>query len=211
MLKLTLASKSAMQMACRRFHYSRSIPSAPFGYSVFEDETWCGVVIFGKGANRHIASQFNMHQGEVCELVRVALNGKQSKTSQVVSCALRLLKKDAPLVRLVISYADSAQGHLGILYQATNWYYIGTDAQIARILIRGKPTHMRTVNSRYPTASLEWVKKNVDPYAEFVPSPPKHRYLYPIDPSLRPFCESLKKPYPRADSVTLAQLPSGDQ
>ena len=39
---------------------------------------------------------------------------------------LKQLKKDAPMVRLVVSYADCDQEHLGTIYQATNWIYEGT-------------------------------------------------------------------------------------
>ena len=33
-------------------------------------------------------------------------------------------KKQIPLCKLLISYADFWQGHYGIIYQATNWYFV---------------------------------------------------------------------------------------
>ena len=72
------------------------------------------------------------------ELVRVALNGKQEKTGSAVAKSLWLLKKKAPVVRLVVSYADSEQGHSGIIYQATNWIYTGFSID-SNLIIDGEP------------------------------------------------------------------------
>ena len=54
-----------------------------------------------------------MKTGEVMELVRVALNGKQPCTSECVGAAIRQLHKDEPQVKLIVSYADMDQGHSG--------------------------------------------------------------------------------------------------
>ena len=66
-----------------------------------------------------------MANGEVLELVRVALNGKQPCTSECVAASLKQIHKDAPQVKLVVSYADMDQEHIGTIYQATNWLYLG--------------------------------------------------------------------------------------
>ena len=95
---------------------AKSVPSVGHAYAVFNGMgEWCGVVCFGIGATNNIASPYGLKQGQVVELVRVALNGKQESTAKAVSIALRLLKSDAPNVRLVISYADSEQGHFGTI------------------------------------------------------------------------------------------------
>ena len=39
--------------------------------------------------------------------------------------ALRLLARHSPGLRLVVSYADPAQGHVGTIYQAAGWTYLG--------------------------------------------------------------------------------------
>ncbi len=126
-MRLTVANKEAIKYACLKFHYAKSVPVNSFGYNVFNnDDEWCGVVLFGRGANYHIAGEYGLVQGECLELVRVALNGKQEMTSQCVAAALKALKKDCPLCQLVVSYADCDQNHLGTIYQATNWIYVGT-------------------------------------------------------------------------------------
>lgn len=51
------------------------------------------MVIYSVGANRNIGKAYGMFMGEVLELVRVALNGKQEHTSQVVCFDKRLRRK----------------------------------------------------------------------------------------------------------------------
>jgi dTDP-4-dehydrorhamnose reductase len=63
--------------------------------------------------------------GEFAELIRMALNGKHESTSKVLASAIKLFKKDNPICKLIISYADTGQGHKGVIYQATNWIYEG--------------------------------------------------------------------------------------
>ena len=77
------------------------------------------------GANNNLAKAFGKNSGEVLELERVALNGKQEYTSQAVAMALKQLHKDDPLCQIVVSYSDHRQKHLGTIYQATNWIYLG--------------------------------------------------------------------------------------
>src|SRR3989339_784787 len=103
-MRLEKASPKAIKYACMKFHYAKAVPQIRLGYSVFNDAgEWCGVVLFSNGANPRIASTFNLVQGQVVELTRMALNGKHSTTSAVLARALKLLKKDAPLVKVVVS------------------------------------------------------------------------------------------------------------
>ena len=79
-MRLEKASYKAIKYACMKFHYAKSVPVNVFGYSVFNDKNeWCGVILYGTGANNNISKQYNLKQGNVIELVRMALNGKQQK------------------------------------------------------------------------------------------------------------------------------------
>lgn len=195
-MRLEKASQKAVKYACMNFHYSKSIPVNTFGYSVFNDKNeWCGVILYGTGATNNIAMPFGLYQGQVIELVRMALNGKQESTTKAMAISLKILKKYAPNIKLIVSYADSEQNHTGIIYQATNWYYIGYSTD-TNLVINGKREHRRTLGSRYGTSSYEKLKEkglNV----ELIKTKPKWKYIYPIDKSLIPLCKSLSKPYPK--------------
>ncbi len=115
-MKLTLASYKAVKYACLHFHYAKAIPMALCSFNVYNDAgEWCGCIVYSPGANQHQGKKFGLKQGQVCELVRMALNGKQESTSQALAISLKLIKKYNPLLQLVVSYADCDQEHIGTL------------------------------------------------------------------------------------------------
>ncbi len=207
-MKLEKASYKAVSFACLNFHYAKSIPVNTFGYSVFNDNNeWCGVVLYGTGANNNLASQYKLNQGNVIELVRMALNGKQESTSKALSLSLKLIKKDLPLCKLIISYADKDQNHNGTIYQATNWYYVGqsmVNKKDASYVIDGKRIHGKTISDKCKRYGLikniENAKKvyKAKEVIEYV-TKGKIKYIYPLDKSLLPLCKSLSKPYPKKE------------
>ena len=156
---------------------------------------------FRGGANRHIATPYDKWQGQVVELERVALNGKQGhgKTSQAVGMCLKELHREAPWIDLVVSYADIDQGHKGVLYQSTNWVYTGIKNADSRgaFIIFGKKTHPKTVYSKGWKESVLWLRENVDKNAEEFITKGKHKYLYPMTKEMRKRIEILSAEYPK--------------
>lgn len=149
-MRISKATPKAVRYACLNFHYARCVPSVSYGFNIFNNkDEWCGVVLFGFGANNNIGKAFNLYQGEVLELVRVALNGKQETTSMAVGMCLRELHRIAPQLKLIVSYADLDQNHNGIIYQATNWIYLGVmmqDSEDSSWIIKGKRVHGRNIS-----------------------------------------------------------------
>jgi hypothetical protein len=195
-MRLEIASHKAIKYACLNFHYAKAVPNVGLAYNVFnKNNEWCGVICYGIGATNNIAEPYNLKQGEVIELVRMALNGKQDSTTKAMAISLKLIKKNAPNVKLVVSYADSEQGHYGIIYQATNWFYTGFSVD-TNLIINGERKHRRTLGSKYGTCSaIELRKKGLN--VEVLKTKPKWKYIYPVEKSLVPLCNSLSKPYPK--------------
>lgn len=207
-MKLELASYKAIKYACLNFHYAKSLPVNTIGFSVFNTKNeWCGVVLYGTGANNNIANTYELKQGQVIELVRMALNGKQESTSKALSISLKLIKKLVPMAKLIVSYADKDQEHTGVIYQATNWFYVGTSMENktdSSWVINGKRYHGRIIS--------DWVKqkgglnglsrknfliKHYDKNAfEFI-TKGKLKYIYPLHNSMLALCNKLKKDYPK--------------
>lgn len=203
-MKLEKASNKAIKYACMNFHYAKSVPVNVLGYNVFNDlKEWCGVILYGAGANNHIATQYNLKQGEVIELVRMALNGKQENTSKALSISLKLIKKDVPLCKLIVSYADKDQNHKGIIYQATNWIYTGVSMENksdGSFIIDGKRVHGKTISDKCKrfglSKSVDNIKRvyktnNVEAYI----TKGKIKYLYPLCEETKQLCKTLSKEY----------------
>lgn len=207
-MRLEKASYKAIKYACLNFHYSKSMPVNTIGFSIFNNNNdWCGVILYGTGANNNIANTYGLNQGQVIELVRMALNGKQESTSKALSISLKLIKKLVPMTKLIVSYADKDQEHTGVIYQATNWYYVGTSMENktdSSWVINGKRYHGRIIS--------DWVKqkgglnglsrkdfliKNYDKNAFEYITKGKLKYIYPLNNSMLDLCNKLKKDYPK--------------
>ena len=210
-LRLDFCSHDAAKHAVMRWHYSRAMPKAKLvKVGVWEDDKFRGAIIFGLGANRHIARPFALEDTEVAELVRVALApGRKHPTSQCIAIALRLLRRQSPGLKLIVSYADAGQNHRGIIYQAGGWLYLGASEQ-SYIRVRGQIEHPRTLYDRFGRngQSIPWLREHVDPRAERVPMAPKHKYVMPLDKKLRQELTSRALPYPKnAAEVTPGDTP----
>ncbi|MGH7343234.1 MAG: hypothetical protein ACREKH_22325, partial [Candidatus Rokuibacteriota bacterium] len=204
-LRLAFCSHDAARHAVMRWHYSRAMPKAQLvKVGVWEDDKFRGAIIYGLGANRHIARPFGLQSTEVAELVRVALApGRHHPTSQCVAISLKLLRRQSPGLKLVVSYADSGQGHRGVIYQAGGWIFLGGSEQ-SYIKVLGKVEHPRSLYDRYGRngQSIPWLRQNVDPRADRVPMPPKWKYVMPLTKPLRRKLEALAQPYPRGRGDT---------
>lgn len=189
-MKLEIASYKAVKYACLNFHYAKSIPVNTFGYSVFnQNNVWCGVVLYGTGASPQIGVQFGLKQGQVIEFVRMALNGKQEiPVSKIMAISLKLLKKMNPLVKICVSYADQEQGHIGTIYQASNWYYCGEVKSPP--IIEGK--HNKSLGGSIGAARKILKREPKVHYPK-----PKYKYIYPLDKSVVSMCTKISKPYPK--------------
>jgi hypothetical protein len=198
-LRINWCSYDAAKFAVRRWHYSRSLPCAKTArMGVWEDDRFIGAIVFAWGANRHLAGEYGLKMTECTELCRVALKKHVIPVSRILSIAVKMLKREMPGIRLLVSYADLNQGHEGKIYQASNWVFVGETGHEAGIMLKGKLTHRRTINSKYGTSTIEWLKKHVDPHASRHEGKPKYKYLLPLDNEIGERIKSLSKSYPNA-------------
>lgn len=199
-LKLDWCSHQAAKYAVEHWHYSRSLPMPPLAkIGVWEDERFIGCVLFGRGSVQNLGRPFGLPQTEICELVRVALAAHRSAVSRIVAIALRQLKTANPSLRLVVSFADPTQGHVGGIYQAGNWLYLGERAPTTEFIgPDGKQWHGRMVS---PTG-LKKVYGEYRPVwkpeqCQKVIVPGKHKYAMPLDDAMHQQIATLAKPYPK--------------
>jgi len=65
---------------------------------------------------------------EVLEIKRLFIEDRfdsKNMESFVISHSLKLIKQEFPSVKIIITFADESQGHMGTIYQATNAIYLG--------------------------------------------------------------------------------------
>lgn len=206
-LHISPCSYRMAREAVGRWHYSRRLPPTRYSYGVHENGRFIGAVAFGIGAASNIGVQFGLKQDvgsvEVMELVRVALDRHVTPVSRIVSIAIKNLRRMVPTLRLLVSYADTKQGHHGGIYQAGGWFYLGVSVD-RKYRVHGRVVHPKTLHIRYGVGgqSVPWLRANVDPNAASLPQKPKHKYALPLDAEMRAIIAPLAKPYPkRAESI----------
>jgi len=194
-LKVDYCSHEAAKYAVEHWHYSKSLPASKvFKIGVWEDDKFIGVVLFSHGANNNIGKPYGLKQSEICELTRIALSKHKTEVSKIVSIALSFLKKNNIGLRLIVSYADTNQGHIGIIYQAGNWLYVGETNTETECFFNGKWCHRKTIHSSRGTSKGLPKRKTL----------PKHKYLYPLDRKMARQIKQIALPYPKkqnADSL----------
>ena len=188
-LRLDWCSYEAAKYAVEHWHYSRRVPAGLNVYiGVWEDEKFIGCVMFGRGSGGNIGDPYGLAQTECSELVRVALTKHSAPVSKIVSLAIKMVKKQSPGLRLLVSFADPKQGHIGAIYQAMNWIYTGETKSDVEYCVKGVWMHHRSATSRGSVRGLP-----------SRPVPPKYRYLMPLDDAMRKQVEPLRQPYPKRD------------
>jgi hypothetical protein len=183
-LEIRPATVKAARPYVARFHYSGTMPDATrevfAGY--YPGSILAGFVVFGMGAGKgqYLAVLPDLKDGEYRELTRLWSPDDMPRNteSRLIGDSLRDLRG----VRLVLSYADPAKGHVGTVYQATNWLYLGMTAGGSRLVDENgqelhsrllsiyrmrHPDRYRGMTTRQIAASLGWSE---------VPNSAKHRY-----------------------------------
>lgn len=190
-LKLDWCSHEAAKYAVKHWHYSKCLPAGKLvKIGVWENDNFIGIVLFSRGANNNLLKPYGLEQTEGCELTRVALNNHKTSVTKIISVAIKMLKQQSPKLRLIVSFADERQKHLGIIYQAGNWVYAGHVHSSPEYFINNRWQHQRNINSLFGSIKGLSCPKRDGGY--------RLRYLMPLDNKMRKQIEKFKKPYPNA-------------
>lgn len=161
-------------------HYAKRIPSISYAYGLFDNEDLIGVVTYGtppsSALRRGIAGDDNINI--ILELNRLCLKfNRKNEASYLVGNSIKLLPKG----RIIVSYADTSQNHLGIVYQACNFIYTGLSAKRSDYKISGlEHLHSQTILDQF-RGQKDRTKSIKEFYGDrfyMIDRPRKHRYVY---------------------------------
>ena len=163
-------------------HYAHRWPSISYSYGLFLNEDLCGVVTYGTPPSSTLKKGIagDNYKQDILELNRLCLlNNLKNEASFLIAGSLNLLPKN----KIIISFADSSQGHLGTVYQAANFTYHGLSAKRTDWKVRGKEhLHGQTIADEFRGVKNR-AKAMRDKYGDdfYLESRPrKHRYIYVI-------------------------------
>lgn len=196
-LRIDWASHEAALYACQHWYYNPTIPRAGLvKIGAWEDGKLVGVLIFSKGANNNLGKPYGLDHTECCELTRIAFTQHKSPMTRILKIAInKFLRVKCPGLRLIITYADT-QHHIGGIYQASNWFYLGETHSDDEYIFRGKRWHGRAFRSTF--GSIEKYRGEI----EIVKGNPKYRYALPLDESMSALIQSMSLPYPKKSSAS---------
>lgn len=212
-LRVDWCSYEAAKYAVEHWHYSKRMPKSKIVHiGVWEDGVFIGCVLFNVSANNNIGKPYNLTQTQVCELVRVALTKHKSQVSEIVARAMKMLKKQSPGLRLVVSFADPEHGHSGAIYQAMNFIYAGMTTPADEWIVNGKRWHGRAFRASKPAhLTTSQAALALDKDAQRVMGSSKHRYLYPLDKAMRKQILPLAQPYPKRETCGRGEIDNAPQ
>ena len=106
-------------------HYAKRLPGISFAFGLYDENSLIGICTFGIPASNALCEGVcgKEYKEHVIELNRLCLlDNEKNQSSFLVANAIKLL----PSPKIIVSYADAGQGHVGYVYQATNFLFTGT-------------------------------------------------------------------------------------
>lgn len=158
-------------------HYLHRKAQAMFAYGMFDDDEMVGCVIFGKPASRSLCTGLcgPEESSRVVELTRLWIKDGTPKNSEsrLIGFGLRSLPREYDIV---VSYAEIDAGHVGVVYQATNWIYTGMSDKHVEWRIDGVSSkHIRHLFDEY--GGVNGAKEHFGERMIRAERPRKHRYV----------------------------------
>jgi hypothetical protein len=199
--------KSIAKRLIIKHHYSHKWSSCKYALGLILDNKIKGVAIFGHPIGRQVTKSITslpLEQGAVLELTRLWVSDKEGKNTEsyFLGKCFQWLKNNTR-TKILVSYSDPCAGHVGFIYQATNWWYQGNSITLIKgyiHIVNGHELHPRTCVAKFKTIKTEELRK-IDPNYKRILMPKKHRYIYIIHKKDRDkFLKTLKHPllpYPK--------------
>tara|TARA_R110000822_G_C15338795_1_gene495972 strand:+ start:31686 stop:32306 length:621 start_codon:yes stop_codon:yes gene_type:complete len=172
--------RSACEDLILNVHYAKRWPSVSYAFGLFKDGELAGIVTYGTPPSANVRKSIagECFKGDVLELNRLCMyKNEPNNASMLVGRSLKLLPKG----KIVISFADTSEGHVGYVYQATNFLYYGLSAKRVDWRVRGKEhLHPQTITDEFrgvKNRAQAMREKYGDDYYPYH-RPRKHRYVY---------------------------------
>lgn len=170
-----------------KIHYARRMPSISYAFGLFMGVELVGVCTFGPPASPWLCKGVagEKHRKDVLELNRLVIRPdvqEKNLASYLVGHSLRQLPKGL----IIVSYADAGGwGHIGYVYQATNFMYTGMTK-------RRTDMYSESGHSRHNCGDTSKRQERTA----------KHRYVY-VTGNVKEIKNAIRYPvekYPKGDS-----------
>ena len=196
-VSIVKSSKEVVYNIVTKKHYANTWTASSDIYAIyykdgehkfFDDDNLklIGCVVYGNPVGFRVVKSISeeLTDIDVLELKRLWIEDGYCKNieSYCISQTLKMLKKDSPQTKVVISYADPSVNHKGIIYRASNWLYQGNEIGAADAYMYRYPNtdnwlSDRAIGEQLGTNGLKAVLSKI-PDMEYKKKLRKHRYIY---------------------------------
>ena len=200
-----------MDMVVKNHYLKRKAPCS-FAFGLYEKnadksglfilDKLVGVVCYGTPSSAPLRMGLcgKDEKNNVIELTRLWIEDSTPKYAEsfLIGNTIRKIDKE-----IVVSFAEISAGHVGTVYQATNFLYTGLSAKRSNWRIKGRSTHGQTIADKYTSSQL---KDLIGDNFYLEERPRKHRYVFFNAPRKRKrkLIDKLRynlKPYPKKNEA----------
>ena len=169
-----ISSQMAQETVVAKHYLHRKAPCS-MAFGLFDTSAQLvGVVIYGVPPASPLRKGICGPEEElnVYELTRLWVDdcvGRNAE-SYLIGNTLKQLDRE-----IIVSFADTAQDHVGYVYQATNWLYTGLSAKRTDWTVEGIDKHGHTWADKYTAGEM---REQFGDRFSLKPRSRKHRYIY---------------------------------
>jgi hypothetical protein len=188
-------------------HYAKRICPISYAFGAYIDGVLSGVVTYGVPVSSPLRNGVcgENYSDIVLELNRLCCDTVKNLASTLVGRSIRMLPKPS----IIVSYADTDRGHVGYIYQATNFIYTGLSAKRTDWKIKGmEHLHGATVAdmSRGKENRAQYMRDKYGDDFYLKDRPQKHRYIFFVGSKtqvkkMRKALKYKRCDYPKAESI----------
>jgi len=178
----------------KKHHYSgKVVPNSTLHFGAFLDNKLHGVMQYGPSINKK--GTINLVEGTkwngFIELNRMAFDDYLPKYSEsrCIAISIKLIKKNAPHIKWIISFADGTQCGDGTIYRASGFKLVGVAKNAGICKLNGKIVHIKKTYDMKLTSSF--MKKSDIPklkekgYDAEIIDGHQLKYIYLIDKTMK--------------------------
>ena len=134
-------------------HYSHNLNGVMVKYAfklLDKSGSLVGAMVYGGLGMANAWKKYAQNPDDVIELRRLVLidDTKRNAESYFIGASLRWLRKNTN-IKTVISYADPNHGHIGVVYKASNFEFLGKTSSGRVIKYGDKLYHDKAIRTKY--------------------------------------------------------------
>jgi hypothetical protein len=166
----------AMDIIVKNHYLHRKAPCSR-AYGLFNKQNEIkGVIVYGVSASSTLLKGIcgEDEKNNVYELTRLWISDEVPKNGEsfLIGNTIKLLNRE-----IVVSFSEIDQGHVGTVYQATNFLYCGLSAKFKDPKVKGLE-HQHHCTYAHGMTMAQVKEKYGEENVYYVDRPRKHRYVF---------------------------------